>query len=425
MTDAPTLKPTLGLFSAVMLALSVVVGAGMLMLPGLVFRSAGSDAYWSWIGDSLMSLPLLWVFVRLGRAHPSAGGVSHFVRIAWPRAQAGVAFVLLGAFGLGIPSIALTGGYYVAEGLALPGGTATTGLIAAALLVGAAAVVRHGATLASRWQNAVMAALLLILVLLAGSTLPRWGGEFHWPDAAALPAVWQGMALAFFSYTGWELFAALSEEMRNPRRDFPLAVVISFVAVSLLYLGTALTVQSTVALDDPRLIRAPFLPVVEALVGGAAAGAALGALVALIIIANLVGAVWAASRLVFDMGRNGFLPAALDAGRLDAGGTPARALAAVLTGFLAVIGLHLAGGVPLDALLTLAGQNFFLLYLACVAVFVKIVPDRRERAFALLALVGLLAFARAFGWSLLYPLTLFTLPYAARQGGMIRFGRAG
>lgn len=90
-----------------------------------------------------------------------------------------------------------------------------------------------------------------------------------------------------------------------------------------------------------------------------------------------------------------------------------------------MIVLHLAVDVPLDVPLTLAGQNFFLLYLACVTVFVKIVPDPRERAFALLALVGLLAFAGAFGWSLLYPLPLFTLPYAARQGRVVHFGRSG
>lgn len=80
---------------------------------------------------------------------------------------------------------------------------------------------------------------------------------------------------------------------------------------------------------------------------------------------------------------------------------------------------------PLDVLLTLAGQNFFLLYLACVTVFVKIVPDPCERAFALLTLVGVLTFAGAFGWSLLYPLAPFTLPYAARQGGVVHFGRSG
>lgn len=77
--------------------------------------------------------------------------------------------MLLGAFGLGIPSIALTGGHYVAEGLALPGGATIASLIAATLLVEAAAIIRHGTKLASRWQNAVMVALLLILVVVAGS----------------------------------------------------------------------------------------------------------------------------------------------------------------------------------------------------------------------------------------------------------------
>lgn len=213
------------------------------------------------------------------------------------------------------------------------------------------------------------------------------------------------MALAFFSYTGWKLFAALSEEMRKPRRDFPLAVVISFVAVSLLYLGAALAVQSMVAVDDPRLIRAPFLPVVEALVDGAAGRAALGGLVALIIVANLVGAVWAASRLVFDMASCSWrwTPASWTRAAHRHG------LATVLIGFLTVIVLHLAVGVPLDVPLTLTGQNFFLLYLACVTVFVKIVPDPRECAFALLALVGLLAFWRV-RLKPAYPLALFTPP---------------
>lgn len=423
MTDR-TLKPTLGLFSAVMLAISVVVGAGMLMLPGLVFQTAGRDAYWSWIGDSLLSVPLLWVFIRLGRAYPSAGGVSSFVGAAWPQAQAGVAYVLLGTFGLGIPSIALTGGYYAVEGLGIggAGGGAMGGatgacLVAAAMLAAAAAIVHRGATLASRWQNTVMVVLIVLLVALAGSTLPRWGREFHLPEPAALPAVWQGMALAFFSYTGWELFAALSEEMKNPRRDFPLAVIVSFVAVSLLYLGAALAVQSTVDAGDPLVARAPFLPVAGAVLGHAAGEAALAATVFLVIFANLVGAVWAASRLVFDMGRNGFLPAALRTERLDARSTPTAALGVVLVIFLAAIGLHRFGGASLDVLLTLAGQNFFLLYLACVAVFLKVTEDRREKAFALLALVGLLAFAGIFGWSLLYPLALFAIPTLARRAG--------
>jgi len=416
-----TLKPTLGLFSAVMLALSVVVGAGMLMLPGLVFETAGRDAYWSWIGDSLISVPLLWVFIRLGRAHPSAGGVAGFVGAAWPEARAGIAFILLGTFGLGIPSIALTGGYYVADGLQLggagSGGALAASLVAALMLLAAAAIVGRGATLASRWQNVVMVVLIAVLVGLAGSTLPRWGQEVHLPDPTGAPAIWQGMALAFFSYTGWELFAALSEEMKNPHRDFPLAVIISFVAVSLLYVGAALAVQSTVAPGDSLLARAPFLPIATAALGSGAGAGALAATVFLVIFANLVGAAWAASRLVFDMGRNGFLPAALRTEHLDARATPRAALTMVTALFLAVVAIHAVGGASLDVLLTLAGQNFFLLYLACVAVFVKVTPNRWERGFALLSLVGLLAFAQIFGWSLLYPLALFAIPYLARRIG--------
>jgi amino acid efflux transporter len=224
------------------------------------------------------------------------------------------------------------------------------------------------------------------------------------------------MALAFFSFTGWELFAALAEEMKNPRRDFPLAVILSFVVVATLYVGAALAVQSAAVPDDPLMARAPFLPVITRAIGGAVAEPALAALVFLVIASSLVGNVWAASRLVFDMGRSGYLPAALGADRFDGRSTPQRALYTVSALFLFTIAVHFFFGISLDLLLKLAGQNFFMLYVACVFVFVKVVSDWWEKAFALLALIGLLAFTRVFGWGLIYPAVLFAVPYIVWRG---------
>ncbi|WKW51279.1 hypothetical protein [Rhodomicrobium lacus] len=127
---------------------------------------------------------------------------------------------------------------------------------------------------------------------------------------------------------------------------------------------------------------------------------------------------WAASRLVFDMGRRGYLPAFLHADRLDKRSTPCSSLYTVLALFLGTIALHHFAGISLDLLLRLAGQNFFLLYLACVLVFIKVTPGVREKAFALLALVGLLAFARVFGLGLIYPAALFVAPYGVWRVAM-------
>ncbi len=55
------------------LMLNIVVGAGLLALPGLVVEMAGDHALWSWLVCAVASLPLLTVFIIMGRRYPHAG----------------------------------------------------------------------------------------------------------------------------------------------------------------------------------------------------------------------------------------------------------------------------------------------------------------------------------------------------------------
>ena len=413
MTNQPGLRPTLGLFSSTMLALSIVIGAGMLVLPGLVYRTVGPGAFWSWLGDALLVIPLLWVFIRLGRLYPSAGGVSGFVGAVWPRARKGVATILLGTFALGIPAIALTGSNYLLAGAGWPSATPWSELVALLLMGAATAVVWLGAALASRWQNLVLAALLAVLLSATLATAPDWGSARLVLGPDRIPAVWRGMALAFFSYTGWEMFASIAEDMKDPRRDFPRAVLISFVLITIIYLSAALAVETTVALDNPYLVKAPFLPVVLHLVGDQGlARRLLGGIVAIIIFSNLVGAIWAASRIVFDLGRTTALGTRLNLGAVhQESSSPRRAVTVAFLAFAAILASHGAGLLSVSRMLWLAGQNFIVLYAVCVLVFFRMAQRRRERVVALLSLGLMAVLGSAFNLGLIYPCALFSLPY--------------
>jgi len=111
-----------------------------------------------------------------------------------------------------------------------------------------------------------------------------------------------------------------------------------------------------------------FTQIAEAVLGqsGSDATAILGSI---IILANLSGAIWAVSRLLFAMSREGFLPAFLQ----DApDGTPWLAVGVTMTAILSVVGLDLLGVLPLDRMLSLAGQNFLILYaIAAVALMLR------------------------------------------------------
>lgn len=411
---AANLNRTIGLYGAVTLAVGIVVGAGMLALPGLVYRAAEGWAVASWLLDGLLVLPLLVVFADLARRFPSAGGVAGFVGAAFPRLRVGCSYLLLGTFSLGLPAIALTGGNYLAGGLGVPAESlALAGVgFGAAILLAALGLTWSGARAAGSVQNVVVTLLVAGLAVVALLAVVYWERIDFAAGDPTLFGVWSGMALAFFAFTGWEMLAFTAEEFKNPRRDFPLAVAISFVVVLALYVGAALAVQALVELDHPLLASAPLLVVLERGLGAAATPLLVAAVVLAIILVNLNGACWAASRLVFDVGRQGWAPRRLGLERLSgAAATPRAAVGGLAVLLFAVLALAGFGRLGLDDLLRLAGQNFFLLYTLAVVAYLRLSESLAARVFGGSALLVCLLFMQIFGWGLLYAAALFALPY--------------
>jgi len=198
-------------------------------------------------------------------------------------------------------------------------------------------------------------------------------------------------------------------------------VAVSFVIVTALYLGIALAVQLTLPADDSRLASTPVATLLEAALGPAA-GRAVAVLSLVAIAANLIGACWAASRLVFASAREGLLPARLSEVH-ERSHVPRAAVAATVSAFALVAVLHFVGVVSLGALLQAAGQNFFLLYGISVVAYVRLVSHRAARAFGIASLALVAATLGTFGWGLIYPAALLLAGLAlfhARAAGARR-----
>ena len=129
---AEALGRTLTATRGTAILLNIVVGAGLLTLPGLAQKVAGPQAPIAWAICAIAATPLLFVFVLLGRRHPDAGGIAAYAEKAFgPAAQRVAAFLLLGAVAFGLPSIALVGGHYMAQ--VLPGSVSLYALALVAL----------------------------------------------------------------------------------------------------------------------------------------------------------------------------------------------------------------------------------------------------------------------------------------------------
>ncbi|MFX4302713.1 APC family permease [Alicyclobacillus tolerans] len=398
------LAQTLNIGRAVALAMGIVIGAGLLVLPGLAYSQAGNKAVYAWVVDALIVIPLLFIFGTLGSRYPSAGGVAGFVRTAFGSIAGGITeVVLMGAFFLGIPGIALTGANYL--GYLFHLGQLGIILCAVGLLVFAGVLNYLGTQLSGMTQQILSYGLVIVLAAVAVVALVF--AHPH-PNAIAAPQDWLKASpifgMVFFAFTGWEMLSFMGEEFRNPKRDFPIAVIVSFILVVLLYLGIAFAIQWTLSPHNPRTVEAPIAAILANVLGGWS-GEVVSVIGVLIIMANLNGATWASSRLLFSSAREGFLPKFL--AHVDPKARiPRRSILITVSTFILIVVIHGIGLLPLHEMFSLSGQNFFLLYLFSVIAYLRLVRNIFAAIFGLGTVICCLIFAGSFGTLLLYPVIL-------------------
>lgn len=144
-------------------------------------------------------------------------------------------------------------------------------------------------------------ASLIAFVVWAGQT-PRANIGFSTPKSFDLKDFLAAAALLFVAYTGYGRIATMSEEVKEPRRIIPRAIVATLVVVTLLYLSVAWGVLQR----NPLYIGEDFILTQLMTPGLTRDFVFIGAIIAMLGVAlNLVLGV---SRVVLAMARRGDLP---------------------------------------------------------------------------------------------------------------------
>jgi len=292
------LQRRLGIPGATAIGVASMLGAGVFVVWAPATAAAGSAV--------LVALPLAALIAalnatsttRLAMRHPVSGGA-----YAYGRAEigptAGFAAGLLFLLGktASVTAIALVGGSYLWPGYERP---LAIGLVLVLAVVNATGV-RSTAIV-----SAVAAALVIVvLVAVLGLSLPdadaaRLGGEAH--PLGVLPAA----GLIFFAFAGYARVATLGEEVRDPVRVLPRAVLLAVAVVFVLSGATLVALLAGLGVDGLARSTAPvaeLAPPGWELVLRAAAGVAC--------VGSLAGVLAGLSRTGLAMARDGELPAAL------------------------------------------------------------------------------------------------------------------
>ncbi|GIF12955.1 APC family permease [Actinoplanes teichomyceticus] len=403
------------------MALSTILGSGMMILPGTSYHELARAAWMPWAVAAVSVVPLLYCYAWLGRHHPSASGVAHYSEVAFgPSVGRASGLLAVGALLTGIPATAITGGRYVAE---FSGAGYLAWLFPLVVLVGATLVAALGANVSGRLQVALILALFALVLAMTVLALGRHGVPAPGTALPGFGAFGAVLTAVYVAFTGWETVAFTFEEHRRPDL-IPRIFAASYVIVVVLYGLLLFGLFASAGADDPALDQAPLLITAEAAFGALGRPITL-LLVAATITANVVASVLALSRLVFGMARGGHLPRGLSRMR-ERDGNPVVAVFAVGTVLTLIALLQWTGLVPFAWLFILSGGIYFVLYGIGAASYGRLATGAGARAVTVLCAVTVLAVTLVAGppmwlcWAVFAVVCLGMLALSRRPAAMLR-----
>ena len=403
-----SLQKSMGGAVGTFVALSTILGSGMMILPGTSYHQLGRSAWIPWAIAGLSVIPLLYSYAWLGRRHPAASGVSHYSEIAIGPAVGRTAGLLATlALTTGIPATAITGGRYIAQ---FSGAASLAWVFPVAVLASATIVAWVGGNVSGKLQVGLILGLFVLvtgtaLVALSLHGLRAPSTEF--PHFGRLGGV---LTAVYVAFTGWETVAFTFEEHKRPDL-IPRIFAASYVIVVTLYALLLLGLFAAVNPRDPALTSAPLLILAERSLGDLGRPVTL-LLVIACITANVFASVLALSRLVFGLARRGYLPVSLSRVR-ERDSNPVTSVLAVGSA-LTLITILVAGGlVHFEALFILSGGIYFVLYGIGAASFARLASGTQAAAISGLCAVTVIAVTVLAGPPMWLCWALFALVWLA------------
>jgi APA family basic amino acid/polyamine antiporter len=297
------LRRSIGLRSAVALGVGGTIGGGIFILVGEGGAVAGPAVLLSFGLAFVASLAIALPYAELSCRYPLSGGGYAMTRAALgDRWGFIMGWVFWGGYVFVSGYVTVGFGDYLADLTGLPR------LAGSLLLIGVSTAINlGGVTLSSRWQNVAVGLGVSVLVVIAVMGILTLRPHALSPFLpTGLPGVGAATLVTFLAFGGFDMVAAAGEEVVDPKRNLPRAILLTLVLVLGLYFVVALATVGSLPrnqLGGP----APLAAVATHIAGPA--GAVLMNVAALLTTAATGNAVLiVTSRISFAMARDGLLP---------------------------------------------------------------------------------------------------------------------
>lgn len=371
-----SLKRVVGTWMLALYGIGNIVGAGVYVLVGKIAEPAGYLAILAFLIAALVAFCAALSYAELASRFPVSAGVAVYLHEAFKAKYVStiIGLMLVGA-----------------------------GIVSSATLLKGFAGYFEQLTGIDPWMSITVASVLLLLVMLKGIkesvgmaallTIVEVGGLVFLvgsimaakPDAVAtftegfsasigsfeatsFAAIISAAFIAFYAFVGFEDMVNIAEEVKNPQRAFPRAILVSMAVVTVLYLVVTIAALGVLT---PAVLGSSDAPLAD--VFTAATGNEATIIIVISLLATINGVlvnVIMGSRFLYGMANRGWIPAWFS--KVSRWHIPARSTVSV--GIIALIAALL---LPIEQL---AQTTSLLLLCVFLAVNVSLIVIRRRQS---------------------------------------------
>ncbi|WP_175453132.1 APC family permease [Microbulbifer yueqingensis] len=307
MPPSNTLKRSLSLPATSFYGIGTIIGAGIYVLVGKVGASAGLYLPHAFLLAGIIAAFTALSYAELASRFPHSAGSAAYIHQAWKRRlPAQLVAVLVAATGI-VSAATIANGFvgYLDLFIEVPHSLAIIVLMAALTIVALWGIEQSALTVTV--VTLIEAAGLLFVIYASQHAAPahEWGEIVSFPHAAEWSGVLVGSFLAFYAFIGFEDMVNLAEEVRNPRKTLPRAILIAITVSTVLYMAVAALAVRTLPLPELAQSRAPL----ASMVGNAGYSPVFIGVISMFAVVNgaLVQIIMA-SRLLYGMAKKGMAP---------------------------------------------------------------------------------------------------------------------
>src|SRR5215203_3451416 len=301
-TEGGELARTISLFQLSLFGIGATIGTGIFIVLTQAVPISGPSVVFAFIFAGVVAGLTAICYAELASAVPVSGSSYSY---AYATLGEGVAMVVAACL-----LLEYLFGFTIPENLAnAPEHDGLVKLPAVILVLLLTAILLRGARESAK-VNAIMVLIKLgVLVLFIVVGVTGWSSD-NLSDFTpfGFDGVTSAAGIIFFSYIGLDAVSTAGEEVHNPRRNLPLAIIFALMTVTTIYVLVALVAVAAQPLADFEGQEAGLSAILESVTGSTWPATVLAAGAVISIFSVTLVVIYGQTRILFAMSRDGMIP---------------------------------------------------------------------------------------------------------------------